>query len=73
MQAFLLALAEHETLVQQLDWIRHIPAPEYQQADWDVLEALLTCLPVAVGYLRVVVAEQGQVDFTEMSLSAQAG
>ena len=72
MQTFLLALTEHETFVQQLDWIRHIPAPEYQQADWEVLEALLTCLPVAVGYLRVVFAEQGQVDFTEMSLSAQA-
>jgi len=59
-----------EALRALLAAVPKLPASRYEDAPWQVLEALLKLLPHAVAELRVVFAEQGEVDFAEVALSA---
>jgi ATP-dependent helicase/nuclease subunit A len=63
-------LREREDLRALLDGLSYLPNPAYTDAEWALLQALFAVLKHAVSALRVVFAEQGQVDFTELSLSA---
>jgi len=47
-----------------------LPEPEYDAAQWQVLESLLGILPLAVAELKLVFQERGQVDYVESSLRA---
>ncbi|MEQ1439399.1 UvrD-helicase domain-containing protein [Fontimonas sp. SYSU GA230001] len=47
-----------------------LPAPRYEDAQWDVLQALLDTLRLAAAQLRVVFAARGEVDFAEVAAQA---
>ncbi|HET9679500.1 MAG TPA: UvrD-helicase domain-containing protein, partial [Gammaproteobacteria bacterium] len=51
--------------------VRILPEPVYNDPQWQVLDALLTVLPLAVAQLQVVFGERGEVDFTENALRAR--
>ncbi|WP_096526902.1 UvrD-helicase domain-containing protein [Candidatus Nitrosoglobus terrae] len=53
-----------------LHHLRGLPSIYYPEYQWKVIEALFQCLPLAVAQLQLVFQEQGEVDFTEVSLRA---
>ncbi|HTV82051.1 MAG TPA: UvrD-helicase domain-containing protein [Acidobacteriaceae bacterium] len=50
--------------------IRSLPPAAYSREQWTALRHFLTVLRQAIAELRVVFAEQGAVDFTEITLAA---
>jgi len=64
-------LAQYPDLVDRLDEVRQLPAGHYTDKDWALLSQLLTMLPALLTELQVVFAEQGQIDFVEMTRRAQ--
>jgi len=70
MQALLSDLQGHEKFRDLLAEIVSLPSPVYSESQWDILEALIELLPVAVGHLEVVFGSHGQVDFTEVAQRA---
>lgn len=70
MQAALAELAEEHELVTQLAALRNLPRPNYAKEQWEILEALLAVLPVAVAELQLVFQAQGQADYIEAALRA---
>ncbi|MFZ5594171.1 MAG: UvrD-helicase domain-containing protein [Pseudomonadota bacterium] len=59
-----------ELLRARLAELRRLPAARYSETQWQVLEALFELLPIAVGYLKLVFGERGQVDFSEVAQRA---
>ena len=51
--------------------LRSLPPPRFDEKQWEVLDALMLLLKVAVDQLRLVFQEEGGVDFTEIALGAQ--
>lgn len=51
--------------------LRSLPAPRFDDRQWDVLNALMLLLPVAVEQLRLVFREERCVDFTEIAIGAR--
>ena len=51
--------------------VRSAPSPPYPPEQWVVAKALFRLLRNALGELRLVFAEEGECDFTEVSLSAR--
>ncbi|HET7176932.1 MAG TPA: UvrD-helicase domain-containing protein [Gammaproteobacteria bacterium] len=70
MKELLQRFPEQDGLLGLLHAVRRLPQPEYAEAQWQVLLALLRLLPLAVAQLKLVFAERGEVDFTEVALSA---
>jgi len=70
MREALAALAEDEDVCVQLATLRELPAPRYPAAQWRILQALLTVLPLAVAELRLVFQAQGKADYLESALRA---
>lgn len=70
MQTLLSALQGHDAFRSRLAGIIDLPQPVYSEKQWDILEALIELLPVAVGHLEVVFGSHGQVDFTEIAQRA---
>ena len=56
---------------ESLHTVRTLPAPRFDERQWDVLHALMLLLPVAVDQLRSVFQEEGCVDFTEIGFGAR--
>ena len=52
--------------------LRSLPDPRFDERQWNVLNALMLLLPVAVEQLRLVFQEEGCVDFTEIGIGARA-
>lgn len=52
--------------------LRQLPAAVYTPEQWDILEALIKLLPLAVLELREVFRSRGEVDFIEIAGAAQA-
>lgn len=50
--------------------LRKLPTPIYQDAQWQVLSALLAVLPELIAHLKLHFIESAATDFTELSLSA---
>ena len=50
--------------------LQDMPPERYTDDQWEVLEAILKLLPYAAGHLKVVFAERGEVDFTEVAQGA---
>ena len=70
MTELLQRFAGEEDLLKLLHAARRLPQPDYADAQWQVLLALLQLLPLAVAELKLVFGERGEVDFTEVALSA---
>ena len=66
------AIAAVPGLEAALAAIRDLPPARYTEDDWQVVRACFAVLRHAAGQLRVVFAETGAVDFTEVSQNAQA-
>ena len=65
------AYAESQPELRQgLIDIRSMPQQIYGDAQWQLLEALIELLPVAVGHLKLVFQSHSAMDFVEQSLAA---
>jgi ATP-dependent exoDNAse (exonuclease V) beta subunit len=51
--------------------VRNLPSVRYTEEEWKIVKACFTLLREAAGELRVVFAEAGAVDFTEVAQIAQ--
>lgn len=52
--------------------VSHLPKPEYDLEQWEVLQALFLLLPLLLGHLHVLFSEQNEVDFTAIAQQALA-
>src|SRR3954462_3893093 len=64
------ALSGNELLRQALSDLLRMPPERYSDAQWQVLQSLIELLPLAAAQLRVVFAERGEADFTEIAQGA---
>ncbi|MBI5970210.1 MAG: UvrD-helicase domain-containing protein [Deltaproteobacteria bacterium] len=64
------AISGNEALRNKLAETVLLPAPKFDDRDWEILDALLKLLPIAEGILQEVFAETGAVDFQSVALSA---
>ncbi len=53
-----------------LNYLRCLPSMQYNNNQWDIMEALLDLLPVAVAQLQIVFRDRSQVDFSEVAQRA---
>lgn len=51
--------------------LKLLPPTEYADTDWQIIEALIELLPLAVAHLQVLFKTEGTVDFIEMSQRAE--
>ena len=65
-----MALAGNEPLRQALSALLRMPPERYADEQWQVLQSLIVLLPLAAAQLRVVFAERGEADFTEIAQGA---
>ncbi|MDY6946620.1 MAG: 3'-5' exonuclease, partial [Pseudomonadota bacterium] len=70
MLGLLAELGQDEGLVAQLAALRQLPRPAYSSEQWDILEALLSVLPVAVAELQLVFQAHSKADYIEAALRA---
>lgn len=68
--ALIAELRELPGLLDALLALRSLPAPRYDEAQWQVLQALLDILRRASAELRLAFAAQGEVDFAEVAAQA---
>ncbi|HEX6295711.1 MAG TPA: UvrD-helicase domain-containing protein [Burkholderiales bacterium] len=64
------SLSHNEELRLALIQLRRLPPERYTDAQWEVLEAIVRVLPRAVAHLKVVFADTGEADFTEIAQGA---
>ena len=62
---------EPDSVVKSLHALRSLPPPRFGEKQWEVLDALMLLLKVAVAQLRLVFQEEERVDFTEIAFGAQ--
>jgi ATP-dependent exoDNAse (exonuclease V) beta subunit len=67
-----LDLAAIAGLQDALDRIRHLPPPQFTDAQWGTIQDLLACMSLAATQLRYVFAARGTVDFCEVARQAVA-
>lgn len=65
-------LREEPVAIQCFRELRHLPAPAYDDAQWEVLAALIELLPLADRELREVFRVERRVDFSEVARGALA-
>ena len=68
--ALLDALTNDEPLRESLFRVSELPYFHYPEPQWDVLDALLTLLPVSLRHLRDAFAARREMDFGEVTASA---
>lgn len=66
------ALADNEPLRLALAALKAAPPAQYSETQWEALEAILALLNPAVAQLKLLFAERGEVDFTEIAHGALA-
>lgn len=64
------ALAECPDSLEKLQEVRSLPAPEYADRQWQLLDTLTRLLPNLVAELTLVFMEQGQLDYAQVSSAA---
>ncbi|MGH9665802.1 MAG: UvrD-helicase domain-containing protein, partial [Bryobacteraceae bacterium] len=64
------ALRRREDVRAALLALRSLPPACFSDPQWEVVDALLTALPMAVAQLRVVFRERGVTDFNELTQAA---
>ena len=70
MKELLTSLSEQTALIQALQAIQLAPPITYEPNQWQVIQCLLELLPLLVAELHLVFKAEGQVDFTQLTLSA---
>jgi len=62
----------HEThdFLPTLLRVQHLPKPHYDQQQWQVLQALLTILPLLAAHLQLLFNQHNQVDFIAIAQQA---
>ena len=68
--ALMTELVPHRTFVEALHFTRALPPAAYSDAQWQIVEALVTLLPLAAANLTLIFGERGQADFTAVSQAA---
>jgi len=63
-------LQKYPRFLEALQRLRECPPPQYDEAQWEMVKALVKLLPILTGELSLVFQERGIVDFTEISLRA---
>ncbi|MBT8440147.1 MAG: UvrD-helicase domain-containing protein [Gammaproteobacteria bacterium] len=63
-------ISQSQALLDGFTKLRFMPALAYTDHQWQLVETLTRVLMQCAVHLKVVFAEQGQVDFAEISLSA---
>ena len=71
--AMLDSLRDNEALAAWIHRARALPDPYYEQAEWEVLAALIRVLETAAAELELVFAETGQSDFSGIGTAALRG
>lgn len=66
----LLQLDANPDFLEALLRVRSLPAPTYDNEQWQVLQALFTLLPILVGHLQLLFSEHNEVDFSAISQQA---
>ncbi|HWR53261.1 MAG TPA: UvrD-helicase domain-containing protein, partial [Bryobacteraceae bacterium] len=69
-EAVLEALQYESEFCEALHALRSLPRVTYTDDQWAVMDALLTVLPMAVAQLGLVFQLRGQIDFSQVMLSA---
>ncbi|MEJ2213057.1 MAG: UvrD-helicase domain-containing protein [Gammaproteobacteria bacterium] len=64
-------VSQHQTLSKLLTDLRFMPAPGYTEDQWQLVKALSKVLVLSAAQLQLVFADNGQVDFTQIALSAR--
>jgi ATP-dependent exoDNAse (exonuclease V) beta subunit len=64
------AVGANQGLSEALCELRHLPSPGFTDDQWHALEAIIPLLPRSVAELREVFGEREQVDFAELTISA---
>jgi ATP-dependent exoDNAse (exonuclease V) beta subunit len=64
------AFGQDPALREQLEEIRFLPAAQYPDSQWRILVQITRLLALAAAQLQLVFQSRGEVDFTELSLSA---
>src|SRR4029077_9333 len=65
-------LSDNEPLREALFALCNMPPAQYDDRQWEALEAILALLKPAVAQLKVLFGERGQADFTEFAHGALA-
>ncbi|MGH8633457.1 MAG: UvrD-helicase domain-containing protein, partial [Burkholderiales bacterium] len=68
--ALLAGVAEHRAFLELLHATRELPGAKYEESQWEVVEALVDLLPVAVARLELLFRERGEADFTAVAQAA---
>jgi len=69
-QILLAKLGECNDFLNALKRISKLPAPYYEPEQWQVLQAVLTLLPLLAAHLQIVFRDNNEVDFTAISQQA---
>ncbi len=70
MKALLDELREIEGADKALDSVRKLPPARYTEGQWQVLEALMSLLQLAVAELNVLFGERDQTDYAAVAMAA---
>jgi ATP-dependent helicase/nuclease subunit A len=63
-------LGQHPDFIKALLRVKNLPDPFYNESQWEVLQALLTLLPLLAAHLHLTFSEANQVDFSAVSEQA---
>ena len=69
---YLEMLSPEDDAAEALARVRILPAPAYTDDQWRIMQALFEILKVAVGHLKLVFQREGNVDFAEIGIRADA-
>lgn len=69
-KTLLTELNDYPDFIAALLQVSHLPQPQYDPEQWDVLQALFLLLPLLVGHLSLCFSEHNEVDFTAISQQA---
>ncbi len=71
LESVIQTLSDSPDIAQQLYDVALLPYWQYPDQQWQVLQALTALLPRLVAHLQWVFSQEGELDFTEMSLRAE--
>lgn len=69
-QALLEKHADNEPLLEVFRTVRNLPSPTYEDEAWESLESLMRILLQAAQNLKLVMAESGDADYSEIAYRA---
>ncbi|MEE8059936.1 MAG: UvrD-helicase domain-containing protein [Pseudomonadales bacterium] len=68
--AILKSLNGNDVVLQLLLELRHLPSPQFDPQQWQLLKSLTRLLPSLVAQLTLVFQQQGEVDYSQISMAA---